>query len=65
MRGTKREQGAEACGMGLCTEELTNYSDAPGQYDGPEGTFPDGKPTCVGPDQESGMRKGGHHYVDI
>ena len=41
MSGTKREQGAEACGVGLCTEELTNYSDAPGRYDEPEGTSPD------------------------
>jgi hypothetical protein len=65
MSGNKREQGAEACGVGLCAEELTNYSDAPGRYDGPEGAFPDGKPTCVGPDRESGMRKQGHHYVDI
>jgi hypothetical protein len=37
----------------------------PGRYDEPEGTFPGGKPTCVGPDPESGMRKKGHHYVDI
>ena len=55
MSGNKREQGAEACGVGLCTEKLTNYSDAPGRYDGPEGTSPGGKPTCVGPDRESGM----------
>jgi hypothetical protein len=27
--------------VGLCTEKLTDYSDAPGQYDGPEGPFPD------------------------
>jgi hypothetical protein len=64
--GNKREQGAEACGVGLCTEKLTNYSDAPGQYDEPEGAFPDGKSTCVGLDRESGMRKKkGHHYIDI
>ena len=31
----------------------------------PEGIFPDGKSTCVGSDRESGMRKKGHHYVDI
>jgi hypothetical protein len=35
--------------VGLCTEERTNYSDAPGRHDGPEGTFSGGKPTCVGP----------------
>ena len=41
MSGNKGEQGAGACGVGLCAEELTNYSDAPGQYDEPEGIFPD------------------------
>jgi hypothetical protein len=65
MSGTKREQGAEACGVGLCSEKLTNYSDSPGRHDGPAGISPDGKPTCVEPDRESGMRKQGHHYVDI
>jgi hypothetical protein len=65
MSGNKREQGAEACGVGLCTETLTNYSDAPGRHDGPEGTLPGGKPNCIGPDRESGMRKREHHYIDI
>jgi hypothetical protein len=41
--------------VGLCTEKLTNYPDAPGRHDGPKGTFPGGKPTCVGSDRESGM----------
>jgi hypothetical protein len=59
----ERQQARTGRG-GLCTEKLTNYSDAPGRYDGPEGVFPDGKSTCVGPDRESGMRKRGHHYVD-
>jgi hypothetical protein len=36
-----------------------------GRDDGPEGTSPGGKPTCVAPDRESGMRKKGHHYSDI
>jgi hypothetical protein len=57
MSGTKREQGAEACGVGLCTETLTDSSDAPRRYDEPEGTSPGGKPTCVAPDRDSGMRK--------
>jgi hypothetical protein len=51
--------------MGLCTEKLTDYSGAPGRHGEPEGIFPDGKSTCVGSDRESGMRKKGHHYVDI
>jgi hypothetical protein len=65
MSGHKREQGVEVCGVGMCTEELTNSSDAPGQYDEPEGTSPDGKSTCVAPDRGNGMRKKGHQYVDI
>jgi hypothetical protein len=51
--------------VGLRTKKVTNYSNAPGRYDGPEGTSPGDKPTCVGPDRESGMRKKAHHYVDI
>ena len=34
MSGNKREQGAEACGVGLRTEKRTNYSGATGRYDG-------------------------------
>ena len=41
--------------MGLCTETMTDFSDAPGRHGGPEGTSPGGKPTCVGSDRESGM----------
>ena len=37
--------------MGLCTETLTNYSDAPGRYDEPEGISPGGRSTCVEPDR--------------
>jgi hypothetical protein len=51
--------------VGLRTEKLTNDSNTPNQYDEPEGTFPGGKPACVGPDRESGMGKKGHHYSDI
>jgi hypothetical protein len=57
--------GTEVCGVGLRTRKVTNYSNAPGQYDEPEGTFPGGKPACVGPDGERGTWKNGHHYVDI
>jgi hypothetical protein len=51
--------------VGLCTEERTNYSDAPGRYGDPEGIFPDGKSTCVESDRDNGMGKKGHYYVDI
>ena len=37
--------------MALCTEELTNSSDAPGRHDGPEGISPDARSTCVEPDR--------------
>jgi hypothetical protein len=54
------------CGAGLRTGKVTNYSNAPGRDDEPEGIFPDdGKSTCVEPDRESGMGKKGHQYVDI
>jgi hypothetical protein len=51
--------------VGLRTRKVTDYSNAPGQYDEPEGVFPDGKSTCVESDRENGMGKRGHHYVDI
>jgi hypothetical protein len=34
-------------GLNLETGEVVNYSKAPGQYDEPEGIFPDGKHTLV------------------
>ena len=49
----------------LMTREVTNYSDAPDQYDEPEGVFPDGKFTCVECDRDNGARKKGSQYIDI
>lgn len=40
-------QGTEVMGLDLQTGKVTNYSNAPGQYDEPEGIFPDGKSTLV------------------
>lgn len=40
-------QGTEVMGLDLETGKVTNYSNAPGQYDEPEGIFPDGKHTLV------------------
>jgi hypothetical protein len=40
-------QGTEVCGVDLITKKVTNYSNAPGQYDEVEGIFPDGRHTCV------------------
>jgi hypothetical protein len=54
--------------VGLCAEKVTNSSGAPGHHDGPEGTSPGGKPTCVGSDRESGVsrqrRNGVRHCFD-
>jgi len=40
-------QGTEVCGLNLETGEVVNYSQAPNQYDEPEGIFPDGQYTLV------------------
>jgi Tol biopolymer transport system component len=55
-------QGTDVCGVGLATKKVTNYSNAPGQYDEPEGIFPDGKFTLVECDRHN--RKGPGH-VDL
>jgi len=55
-------QGTEVCGVDLRTKKVTNYSNAPDQYDEAEGIFPDGKYTCVECDRQN--RQGPGH-VDI
>jgi len=40
-------QGTDVCGLNLETGKVVNYSNAPNQYDEPEGIFPDGKYTLV------------------
>jgi hypothetical protein len=40
-------QGSEVAGLNLETGKVVNYSNAPDQYDEPEGIFPDGKHTLV------------------
>ena len=40
-------QGTDVCGLDLLTGKVTNYSQAPSQYDEPEGIFPDGRYTLV------------------
>jgi hypothetical protein len=57
-------QGTDVCGIDLDTKKVTNYSNAPDQYDEPEGIFPDGRWTCVESDRESTTGKGSGH-VDI
>ena len=58
-------QGTEACGVDLRTRKVTNYSNAPGQYDEPEGIFPDGRHTCVECDRDNGAKKKGSQFIDI
>jgi hypothetical protein len=55
-------QGTDVCGIDLTTKKVTNYSNAPGQYDEPEGIFPDGQFTLVECDKQN--RKG-PGYVDL
>lgn len=40
-------QGTEVCGLNLKTGKVVNYSNAPDQYDEPEGIFPNGRHTLV------------------
>jgi hypothetical protein len=46
-------QGTEVCAVNLRTGTVTNYSSAPGQYDEPEGIFPDGASTLVECDRQN------------
>jgi hypothetical protein len=46
-------QGTDVCGIDLATKKVTNYSNAPGQYDEPEGIFPDGEYTLVECDKQN------------
>ena len=39
--------------LDLETKKVVNYSNSPGQYDEPEGVFPDGQWTLVECDRES------------
>jgi len=55
-------QGTEVMGLNIETGKVVNYSQAPNQYDEPEGIFPDGKYTLVECDKHSGK---GIHFNDI
>jgi len=55
-------QGTDVMGLDLETGKVTNYSNAPDQYDEPEGIFPDGKQTLVECDRHN--RKGTSH-IDL
>lgn len=55
-------QGTEVCGVNLLTREVVNYSNADGQYDEPEGIFPDGQSILVECDRHNLQ---GSRYSDI
>jgi hypothetical protein len=55
-------QGTEVCLVDLPTRNVTNLTNSPGEYDEPEGVFPDGKSTLVECDRQN--RQGSTH-VDI
>ena len=55
-------QGTDVCGIDLRTKKVTNYSNSPGQYDEPEGIYPDGQFTLVECDKQNLKGPG---YVDL
>ncbi len=55
-------QGTDVCGINLLTKKVTDYSNSPGQYDEPEGIYPDGQYTLVECDKQN--LKGPSH-VDL
>jgi hypothetical protein len=55
-------QGTDAFGIDLITKKITNYSNAPGQYDEPEGIFPDGLATLLESDRQNHQ---GSRHVDL
>jgi hypothetical protein len=55
-------QGTDVCGIDLLTKKVINYSNSPGQYDEPEGIFPDGQYTLVECDRQN---KKGPGFVDL
>ncbi len=55
-------QGTEVMGLDIAMGKVVNYSQAPNQYDEPEGIFPDGRHTLVECDKHNGK---GTQYIDI
>ncbi len=55
-------QGTDVCSVDLLTKKVTNYSNSPGQYDEPEGIYPDGQYTLVECDKQNLKGSG---YVDL
>lgn len=58
-------QGTEVGLLNLETGEVQNMSKAPGQYDEPEGIFPNGKWTLVECDKHTGPNFKGSRHIDL
>ena len=55
-------QGTDVMGVDLTTKKVVDYSNSPGQYDEPEGIYPDGQFTLVECDKQNHK---GPSYVDL
>src|SRR5881394_812314 len=55
-------QGTDVCVVDLATRKVTNLTHSPGEYDEPEGIFPDGQFTLVECDRQN---KQGSSHVDL
>ena len=55
-------QGTDVCTIDLTTKKVVDQSNSPGQYDEPEGIFPDGKSTLVECDKQNHQ---GSSHVDL
>jgi hypothetical protein len=58
-------QGTDVCIVDLKTGEARNVSNAPNQYDEPEGIFPDGRHTLVESDRENVFGLKGSGPIDL
>ena len=58
-------QGTEVMVLDLESGEVENMSSADGQYDEPEGIYPDGRHTLVECDKHTGPDFGGSKYLDL
>lgn len=55
-------QGTDVMGVDLVSKKVTDYSNSPGQYDEPEGIYPDGQFTLVECDKQNHKGPG---FVDL
>ena len=56
--GSSQSFFPDVCGINLVTKKAVNYSNSPGQYDEPEGIYPDGQYTLVECDKQNHQRSG-------